>query len=127
MLPTEQEVKKKAPLIAQEIHLAFLANKWRPEHIKSAELLVDDTHGIYVPKRFCKLYAGYSIKVKDFNSGWFNAFFEELLTAINQHTPETYTVFWHEGAILYGDESAFFDEWTTDPDTTPADPNQEPF
>jgi len=121
MLPTEQQIKDAAPEIAAYIDKHFRLIKGEPC------LLVNNIHGIYVPYNFCAQYTNLQILKEHFEQDEFESMFDELLTAINEHTPEPYTVFWHEGALFYGDESAFFDEWTTDPDTTPVDPNQEPF
>lgn len=118
MLPTEQQVKDAAPKIA-----AFMeANR-----ADGYSLLIADQHGIWVPYYFCSCYTQFDLKKSDFETEESDDFFQELLIAINKHTPEPYTVFWHEGALFYGDENAFFDEWTTDPDTTEPTSNNEPF
>jgi len=128
MLPTDEQIEAAAPLIAARIAHAITTSSLLDN---PPTLLVDDIHGIYVPLRFLKIYCDHvwtheesEIFFDDFD---FDDFFVPLEMAINEHTPEPYTVFWHEGALWYGDESAFFDDWSTDPDTTPADTNQEPF
>jgi len=126
MLPDTEQVNAAAAAIAKEIH-SISTISGRPAHIQGATLLVDDIHGIYVPMIFCRLYAKMPLTHDDHNDQEFDDFFEELITAINEHTPEPYAVFWHEGGLWYGNESQFFDEWHTAPDTTPADTNQEPF
>jgi len=124
MLPTEQQVKDAAPIIAANVHK--ISTEPTPPHSlyqHTPTLLVDDVHGIYVPFRFCKLYTSFNIEIEGFECVDFDEFFEELLTAINEHTPDPYAVFWYEGALWYSNESEFLNA----PDTTPADTNQEPF
>jgi len=105
MLPTEQQIKDAAPIIAKNLHRIFENTTLFTTHT----LLVDDVHGIYCAQRFTQLYATHETFIS-IDEEYFHEAFEELLTAINEHTPEPYTVFWHEGGLWYGDESAFFED-----------------
>jgi len=125
MLPTDEQMQTIAPAIAGFIQRCSTVNGKVPP--SEAALLVDDNKGVWVPYYFCFLFTWFNLTKDDFESDESDEFFEELLTAINEHTHEPYAVFWHEGGLWYGNESHFFDERYTYHDTQPADTTQEPF